>query len=179
MDWLNKYFFFIGPKEGRSDEAMKVEEILEQVKELVLRNGVKAVIIDPWNEIDHTRPEHTTETDYTSHTLTRVRNFARAHELHVFLVAHPTKLQRLGNKQYPVPTPYDVSGSANWYNKADNAISVWRNLDPKHKEDPVQFHIQKVRNKKNGRRGIAHLDYDFITGNYKDSNKYDFEEAPF
>lgn len=180
LEWLHQYFSFIGPKEGLADEAMKLDDILETTKELVLNDGVKAVIIDPWNEIDHTRPEHTTETDYTSHALSRVRNFARAHEIHVFLVAHPTKLQRLGNKQYPVPTPYDVSGSANWYNKADNAISVWRNLDPKHKDDPVQFHIQKVRNKKNGKRGIAHLEYEFATGNYKDSNKYDFEEnAPF
>jgi hypothetical protein len=42
----------------------------------------------------------------------------------------------------PVPTPYDISGSAHWRNKADNCLTLWR--DEKEPDRPVQLHVQKI-----------------------------------
>ena len=108
-----------------------------------------------------------TETEYISQSLTKVRRFARENDVHVWLVAHPTKLRRLDNGSYPVPTPYDISGSAHWRNKADNALAIWR--DTSEFNNPlVQIHIQKIRFKEIGRPGMVELKYNIITGTYRE-----------
>jgi twinkle protein len=117
----------------------------------------KAMIIDPWNEMDHYRPPGLSETEYISRILTELRRFAREFKTHLFLVAHPMKMQKDKDGNYPVPRPYDISGSAHWYNKADNCIAVWRDVV----NDPymTQVHIQKVRFKATGKPGMVNLEY--------------------
>ena len=95
-----------------------------------------------------------------------LRAFARAHGVHLWIVAHPTKLQKEPDGSYPVPTPYDVAGSAHWRNKADNCIAVWRNTAAN--TSAVEVHVQKVRKKSVGQVGMATLRYDRITGQYHD-----------
>jgi twinkle protein len=88
----------------------------------------------------------------------------------VWVVAHPTKLQK--DRQtgiYPVPTPYDVSGSAHWRNKADNCIAIYRDVTDE--GAPVQVHVQKIRKKANGRVGMVEFDYDRISGRYTPTRK--------
>src|SRR5690606_17801830 len=64
----------------------------------------------------------------------------------------------------PVPTPYDISGSAHWYNKADNIITVHRNQAEQTQD--VDIHVQKVRFKHIGHIGVATLKYDKVTARY-------------
>ena len=163
LEWSDNYFFFIMPNESE----LTVENILQKAKVLVYRHGIKGLVIDPWNELDHSRPDGMTETEYISQSLTKVRRFARENDVHVWLVAHPTKLRRLDNGSYPVPTPYDISGSAHWRNKADNALAIWR--DTSEFNNPlVQIHIQKIRFKEIGRPGMVELKYNIITGTYRE-----------
>ena len=68
--------------------------------------------------------------------------------------------------KYPVPQPYDVSGSAHWRNKADMGLVVWR--DPSDPDAPTQVHIQKVRFRECGEVGLVNLYYDRATGRYGD-----------
>lgn len=75
-------------------------------------------------------------------------------------------MQKDRDGKYPVPTPRDVSGSAHFWNKADNAITVWRDLAEGGQE--VQIHVQKVRWKHIGRIGVATLKYDRETGRYQE-----------
>src|SRR5439155_15869580 len=105
-----------------------IEKILEIAAQLCLRRGIRGLVIDPWNELEHLRPAGMTETEYVSQALKRVRVFARSRGIHVWVVVHPAKLYRDSNGKYPVPTLYDCSGSANWRNKADNGICLWRDL---------------------------------------------------
>ena len=70
-------------------------------------------------------------------SLGQIRRFARIYAVHVWLVAHPQKLYRRDDGSYPVPTPYDISGSAHWRNKADNCVTVWR--DEQEPSSPVRF----------------------------------------
>ena len=67
-----------------------------------------------------------------------------------------------GNATYPVPTPYDISGSAHWRNKADNCVTVWRDLNLNN--DLVEIHVQKIRFKENGQPGKVTLRFDRVTG---------------
>lgn len=162
MGFLNHYFSFLLPQD---EDPHSVKAILSLAKVLVLRKGIKGLVIDPWNELDHSRPYGVTETEYISQSLSKIRKFARDYGVHIWLVSHPTKLQKCADGTYPVPTPYDISGSAHWRNKADNAISVWRDLNSK--TEPVQIHIQKIRFKEDGEIGRVDLYYDTVSGRYR------------
>ena len=119
------------------------------------------------NELDHSRPNNQTETEYISSALTKIRQFARTYKVHVWLVAHPAKLYKDKDGKYPVPTPYDISGSAHYRNKADNAITVWRNVG--HDDQTVSdIHVQKIRFKEVGKVGLVSLRYDPISGDFID-----------
>lgn len=164
---LDKAFQFILPP----DDQLTIEGILNLAKVAISRKGIKGMVLDPWNEIDHSRPGNMTETEYISAALTKIRRFARANNIHMWVVAHPTKMQKKDTMdkdkkdEYRVPTPYDIAGSAHWRNKADNAITVYRNFD----SDVVDIHIQKIRFKEIGKVGLAQLRYEFSTGRYKEA----------
>lgn len=104
--WIDEHFVFIVP---RSDE-MRIDNLIQKATICVLKHGVKGIVLDPWNEIDHTRPQGLSETEYISKCLSKLRYFARTYQVHVWLIAHPTKLLKRQDGTYPIPTPYDISG---------------------------------------------------------------------
>lgn len=163
--WIDGRFSFILP----DADDLSVDSVLRLGKAAVNRKGVKGLVVDPWNELDHSRAPNLTETEYISQCLSKIRRFARDNSVHIFLVAHPTKLKKekdeQGNMVYMPPTPYDISGSSHWRNKADNAITVYRK-DSAEKNSVVEIHIQKVRFKNNGKPGIAELQYEYLTGRF-------------
>jgi twinkle protein len=163
--WAKDHYFFLMPKE----DDLSVDGVLSLCKVLVYRHGINGIVIDPWNELDHSWSNDTSETKYISSALSKIRRFARKHRVHVWVVAHPTKMKKEDGK-YPPPTPYDISGSAHWRNKADNAITVHRpTFDNIHKE--VDIYVQKVRFKEVGRVGKQTLVYDYITGRYHEPRR--------
>lgn len=162
LDWLHQHFVFIAP-----EESLSLPGLLAIGKSLVARHGIKGFLLDPWNEFDHTRPAHQSETEYISIALGQIRRFARTHGVHVWLVAHPQKLYRREDGSYPVPTPYDISGSAHWRNKADNCLTVWRDVDDP--DQPVKLYVQKIRFREVGKVGVVDLQFDRLTGRYKDA----------
>lgn len=161
--FLNDHFTAILPPHA---ELCTLDGLLEIARQLVLRKGIKGLVIDPWNEVEHDRPANMTETEYVSVCLGKVRRFARGFGVHVWMVAHPAKLRKEQDGNYPVPTPYDISGSAHWRNKADNCITVWRDL--KTPSTSVDIHVQKIRFRENGRIGMTALTYHRPTGCYID-----------
>lgn len=158
MSYLQDKLRFIMPPE----DEMNLDKILELARVAVYRDGIRGLSIDPWNEIDHSRPSGMTETEYVSQALSRIRRFARYYDLHIWVIAHPTKLQKDLSGKYPVPTPYDISGSAHWRNKADNALAIYRDMET----DEVFLHIQKIRFREVGRIGVTHLEYNKVNGTY-------------
>jgi len=168
--WIDERVSFVLP----DPENLSIDSVLGLAKAAVNRKGVKGIVLDPWNELDHSRAANLTETEYISQCLSKIRRFARDNDVHVFLVAHPTKLKKekndQGNMVYMAPTPYDISGSSHWRNKADNAITVYR-PDSAEKNSVVQIHIQKVRFKNNGKPGVAELQYEYTTGRFLESER--------
>ena len=163
-EWLNDHFSFLMPDEN----DLTISAILELAKTLVYRRGMRSLVIDPWNEVDHSRPNGMTETEYISQSLTKIRRFARTYNCHVFVVAHPFKMVKLDGKNYPCPTPYDISGSAHWRNKADNCLAVWRDVSPENQTFEIEIHVQKIRKKHIGKLGMVKLEYEYSTGRYQD-----------
>ncbi len=149
------------------DESVNLDRILEVARVWIQRYNINGILLDPYNEIEHTRPAFMTETEYTSFFLGRLRTFARLHKVWVGIVAHPTKLQKDDRtKDYPVPTLYNISGSANWFNKPDYGLSIWRSLEAKD-DTTVEVHVQKAKSKWIGRKGEQKFIWDRNTGRYE------------
>lgn len=89
LEWINDKFPLI---KRQDDELPTVDWILEKAKAAVLRFGIRGLIIDPYNELDHGRKERTTETEFVSEMLSKIKSFARNYDVHVWLVAHPRQL---------------------------------------------------------------------------------------
>ena len=167
IEWIDKHFAWILPN---YDDGFSLDTILEKAKTLVYRYGMKVLVIDPWNEVEVVKPRDTSETEYISASLTKIRVFARTNKVHVFIVAHPAKLRKDNDSgDYPVPTPYDISGSAHWRNKADNCIAVQRNY---HTNESF-IHVQKIRFREVGQVGTGKLIYDETMCNYREASALD------
>lgn len=161
--WVGDHFIFILPL----SQDFTVEGVLDLASEVKSRRSVDGVVIDPWNELEHKRPSGMTETEYVSQSLTFVRRYARAQDIHLWLVVHPTKLQKDQKTQnYPVPTLYDAHGSVHFRNKADMGVIVWRDLLDD--AQPTEIHIQKVRFRECGSVGKTELYFDKLTGRYSE-----------
>jgi twinkle protein len=67
--------------------------------------------------------------------------------------------------QYPIVTLYDISGSAHFFNKCDNGLSLWR--DKYAGDNLAQIHVQKIRFRECGKLGMADLRFDWQSGRYE------------
>lgn len=163
-DFLNMHFSYLLPE----DHTPTVSSLLALAHVQVRRQGIKGLVLDPWNWIEHSRPRGQMETEYVSEKLTELKLFALRHQVHVWVVVHPTKLQKAQRGEYqgkfPPPTLYDAAGSAHWYNKADCGLSVWRDVESATRVTEV--HIQKIRHEEIGSPGMVPLVYDPVTKRY-------------
>jgi len=150
--WVADRFAFILP------ETTGIDTILNLAKVQVFRNGIKGIVVDPWNELEHVRPRHMSETEYTSEVLSKLRRFARHHDVHLWLIAHPTKMGRNADGSEPIPGLGDISGSAHFRNKADMGLTVWRDIAKN--DNTVEVHITKCRYTSDGKLGRVHFGYD-------------------
>ncbi len=150
-----------------NDESPTLDWLFDKMRAVVVRHGVRVLVIDPYNELEHRRPQGMTETEYVSDMLGRMRRFAYAHGCQVFLVAHPLKMRRREDGSIPIPGLYDISGSANFANKADFGIVVHRDL----KTSRTTISVRKCRFKHLGKIGDAELEYDVATGCYRTHRK--------
>jgi twinkle protein len=163
LDWVDDRFHLIRYED---DQLPSVDWVLDIAKAAVYRYGIRGLVIDPYNELDHQRPASMTETEYVSQMLTKVKRFAQTAGVHVWFVAHPRQLREWKGQ---APNLYDISGSAHFINKADNGIVVHRNRDPNGQSlAAVQILVRKVRNKAAGTVGDAVLEYERINGRYVD-----------
>ena len=160
--WLERQFVFLDP----------INPTIDRILGLALRahkkSELRALVIDPWNEVQHPNSSHLSEPHYIREMLTKIRKFGRRYKIHMFIVAHPMKLQKDKQGGYPIPTPYDISGAAHWRNQADNCITVWRDLSPDTDSRGTQIHIQKIRFDDAGRLGTVELYFDGVTRRYRD-----------
>ena len=163
MVWAHRHFTWILPDD---DADWTIDVVLDRARQLVYRQGIRGLVIDPWNELEHMCPRDMTETQYISMSLKRIRQFGRRHGVHIWVVVHPQKLHKDKSGNYPVPTLYDCAGSAHWRNKADNGIAIWRDFGAADKT--VEIHVQKIRFRQIGKLGMARLTYQPVTESYQD-----------
>lgn len=157
-EFMQDKVFFVRPE----NDDFTIDSILAHAKKLIGRYGLRSLVIDPYNKLDHTIEKGETETVYISKFLDKLTAFAQNHQVHIFLIAHPTKMQENDDGTFKVPTLYNISGSAHFYNKTDNGITVYRNFD----NNTTSVFVQKVKFKHIGQTGVQDFFYDTNTGRY-------------
>jgi twinkle protein len=165
-DFIEEHFHFV-----KIDLAnLTLKSILDNFRQLVFQKGVNICVIDPWNQLDHSEQK---DHSYIGRMLSEITQFCQQTNTHLFLVAHPRKMES-ENGVYKVPTPYSISGSADFFNKAYNCMTVYRKLNERseYDSDLVEVHIQKVKRKENGSQGVFEVAPDFKNGGgaYKSIN---------
>jgi twinkle protein len=124
-------------REGRDRHTMKF--VLDRARFTVDNWGVRIVLIDPWNELDRARKPDQSMTDYIGECIGEIKDFVRKWHVSVVVVAHPTKAIVYDGER--VPTLYDIEGSANWVNKADNGLII----HSERKQNRIRIISAKVR----------------------------------
>ena len=154
---LETNFYFIAPSDN-----YKIDNILDKAKYLVRRRGIKALVIDPYNRIEHEYERGQREDQYISLFLDKLMRFAQINDVLIILMAHPTKLSKNKDGVVEAPTLYDISGAAHFYNKTDFGIVVHRDRV----KDTVEVHVQKVKFRHLGKVGTAYFKYNLNNGRY-------------
>lgn len=149
-------FFHIMPEEDSS-----LSSVLKKAAVLVRRRGIKILVIDPFNRLDPEGSERLSETQIISRQLDMMTSFAQRYDVLVILMAHPTKINAQ-NTADGIPTLYNISGSAHFYNKADFGIVVHRDKAAGY----TLVRVSKVKFRHLGEGGDAYFKYDVRNGRY-------------
>lgn len=161
--FVNDHFLFI---DSNGEEPSTLESILERARVAVKRMGIRGMVIDPYNYIDMDKA-NSTETEAISNMLTRVQKFCKANDVHVWFVAHPSKIQRAGVEQ-PRPDGMSISGSMAWWAKTDCGLTIHR------KDNYVEVAVWKCRYRWVGTQGETTLLYNKHAGTYSENlDKFD------
>ena len=159
FDYIAENFYFIAP-----DEQDTIELILQKTTYLIRKHGIKQLVIDPYNKVTHQRDRGISETEYIGQFLDKLIVYARRNDILIHLIAHPTKMKKdSGGVKYEIPTLYDINGSANFYNKADYGIVVYRHFGD---SPQTQVVFQKVKFKHLGEGGEVYKKYNPASGRY-------------
>lgn len=161
MDYIQSNYYFIAP-----EEEFTVDSILTKGKYLVKRYGIKVLIIDPYNRLEH-QLDGRSETQYISSFLDKLTNFATRNKVLVVLVAHPFKMQKDTNGFMSIPNLYSISGSSNFYNKADYGLTVYRLSNSDGLTNEIEVYVQKVKFKHLGHTGKIELIYNYKNGRFE------------
>ncbi|MBX3583671.1 MAG: toprim domain-containing protein [Rhizobiaceae bacterium] len=152
MAWLNERVFMLGAVE----HTPSIDWLLERARAAVIRHGVSNIVIDPYNELEASRPDKLTETEFVSQLISKCKKFASHHGCTVWMVIHPTKLKAPDGGREPVPGLYDLAGSAHWRNKADAGLVVYRDFE----KDCTFLIAKKIRRQPMcGRPGSVKLEF--------------------
>ena len=156
--FVKDHFLFI---DTNGEEPSTLDSILERARAAVKRMGVRGLIIDPYNYIELPRGDGT-ETAAISDMLTRVQKFCKAHDVHTWFIAHPSKITRQGVEQ-PRPDGMSIAGSMAWWAKTDCGITVHR------KEHHVEIAVWKCRYRWVGTQGETTMLYNKTAGTYSEN----------
>lgn len=174
IDLVKDYFFLIYP-----EKDFKIETIFEKAKYLVKKQGIRTLIIDPYNTIEHLLKAGEREDLYISRFMTQLKRFAVENDVSVHLVAHQVTARKNENDggRYFRPELNNVKGGGTFADKADNVLFVWRpDRAIDFKSPDVIFGSQKIKKQK--LVGIPQNVND-ITFNIRDNRYYINGYSPF
>jgi twinkle protein len=169
LEFCEDNFFLIYP-----EKDFLIDSIFERAKYLVKKKGIRTLIIDPYNTVEHKMRAGEREDLYISRFMAQLKRFAVEYDLSINLVAHQltAKKNDQDGGRYFKPMLNHIKGGGTFADKADNVLFVWRpNRALDFKDREVVFGSQKIKKQK-----LVGIPQD-ITNIYFDikTNRYTFD----
>ena len=122
-EWANEKIYLTDCSEN---ESPTWDWLFDKFKEQMYSFGIDIFVIDAFNKVILPKGNKLEEINTV---LTKLTHFARANNVIIFLVAHPTKMKKREDQTYEVPTLYDVSGSSDFRNQVHCGFTIYRHFD--------------------------------------------------
>lgn len=163
-DFITEHFFYIYPKNSEPTPQYIKQVFLE----LIIKEKVDGCDIDPFNQMTNNYQGYAGRDKYLEFVLTDFARFAVLNDVYFWVVAHPTKLPKQQDGNYPCPEVFDVADGAMWNNKMDNILVYHRPLAQTDPQNPMcEFHSKKIRRQKTvGKKGMVSFEMDFSARRY-------------
>jgi twinkle protein len=162
--FLNEHFKYYKLSENDST----VEAIMAKAEEMVKRHGIRGLVIDNMSTVER---QITGSSDnrhnQIGNMMRDLRSFARDLGIHIWLVAHPKKLNKVKQAVYEVPTGYDVGDSSHYYNAPDLGVTVYRNRET----GQTEIHFWKIRFRFSGQEETDYFKFDITNSRYTPTQK--------
>jgi twinkle protein len=156
--FLEKRFVFIAPNRADMNTEHDIDWLIDRMETAVIRDGVRVVLIDPFNEIEHRKRPDESMTEYIGRAIRKLKSFAMRFEVLVCVVVHPTK-GSAGIDSADLSL-YSLADSSHWANKADIGVIVGR-MGNMETDSLTGIYIKKIRYQPDaGAIGQAVLNFD-------------------
>ena len=172
--FVNQHFFIVNP-----DDTFDLKTLFDKFRFLVRRHGIRHVVFDPWNQIDHELKAGEREDLYISRVMTQFKRFAVDNDVSMNIVAHqntPREVDGAGN--YKPPNKYNMKGGGTFSDKADNVLAIWRPYFKTDKFNPlVRFISEKIKKQRLvGHMGETDLEFDRKTNRFFSNGTTPFDD---
>jgi twinkle protein len=118
-DFVNDFFVHVD-----YDDGYDLEKVLKKFGELVKRKGIKVFVIDPFNKVKLKGASNNVN-DYTNEYLNEIDVFCKKYQCFIYLVAHPTKMQKEDNSDtYKMANAYDIKGGGEFFDMSYHIIAL-------------------------------------------------------
>jgi twinkle protein len=165
IDFFNDMFYLIDPEDYR------IGTVLDRMNYLIRVYGIRIVILDPFNQIEHEKKRNETTDEYISRFMTILKRFAVKYDVSVIMIAHQNPPKNLTSSgDYPRPDKYTIKNGGTFPDKADHVIAPHR---PFYKTDPKNPDVDICALKLKdigliGELGVSGIQFDRISHRYKD-----------
>lgn len=161
-EWAEEKIYLTGTENG---EFPTWDWLFEKFKEQLFNYGIDIFVIDAFNKLGFNGKGN--KLDQINQVLTKLTMFAQMNNVIIFLVAHPTKMQKDANQLYASPTLYDVSGSSDFRNQTHDGFSIYRFFGDDNNEPRTVFENLKTKMKFQGEiGGQVEFEYHIPSGRY-------------
>jgi len=140
-DWADEKIYLTDCNNGSTPTW---DWLLDKFKEQLYSFGINIFIVDAFNKVLLPKGN---KLEQINIVLTKLTHFAQSNNVIVFIVAHPTKMQKNEQGIYAVPTLYDVSGSADFRNQTHNGFTIYRYWENSElgTENEIEFYNMKTK----------------------------------
>lgn len=156
IEFLTEHFIYVYP-----DEIQDLDTVHVIFRSLILRHGIDAVLIDPWNQLDHIIDNR--EDLYLSKAFKDIKKFALLNNISYNIIAHPKTVNADKDGNLPPCRVWHIAGGQMWRSKMDNILSVER---PEWNRDATsgwtQIRTHKIKRRRTGGMPEAECDFDYL-----------------
>ena len=163
-DLVCSHVFYVYPK----DVSPTPQYVMEVFLELIIKENIDGVDIDPFNQMTNNYQNFAGRDKYLEWVLTLFSRFSQINNVYFWIVAHPTKMAKGSDGNYPCPDVFDLTDGAMWNNKMDNILVYHRPYAQTDPQNPAcEFHSKKIRRQKVvGKKGFIIFEMLFRTRRY-------------